>query len=149
MGQLVALGQAVLEILEGMFVGQVAEQEHESGLFVAEVALAVVDNIVDAVSSVKQLAFGGSDISVLVLGIADNVGDFGQTDPDAGAVLVAEAFLDIVFFEERIGNIRKNRGFAVKSGKDAVVVKSAVIIVHSRVPFQNRIFVYNLSGIIS
>ena len=111
-GQLVALGQAVLEILEGMPVGQVAEEEQEGRLFVAEVAPAVLDQVVDAVTPVKELAFSGNYVALIVCGIADNVGDFGQTDPDAGSVLIPKTLLDVVFFEERIGNIRKNRGFA-------------------------------------
>ena len=66
-------------------------------------ALPVLKEVPDTVSSVDQIAFAGNNSSFLIIGITDYVADLCKADPDTGPVLVSETFLNIVLFKEGIG----------------------------------------------
>ena len=70
-------------------------------------ALPVLKEVPDTVSSVDQIAFAGNNSSFLIIGITDYVADLCKADPDTGPVLVSETFLNIVLFKEGIGDISK------------------------------------------
>ena len=93
-------------------------------------ALAVHEQVLDAVAAIDQVAFAGNDIAGFVLGVADDVADLGKSDPDAGAVVISKAFLDIVFFKERVGDICIVGRPSEKSGQNIVVMEIKVVICH-------------------
>ena len=104
-GKIVAGGDTFLEIIKLGAVGKVSEQQEKYCLFVAEMALPVLEQILNAVAPVDQVAFAGDDVPFLVLCVSYYIADFGQADPDAGTVFISKSFLDIVLPEERVWDI--------------------------------------------
>ena len=101
-GQVIAVGETFPEIVKFSAVRQIAEEQQENGLFIPVVLVTVLEEIPDTVAAVDQVTFAGNDISFLIYCVSDNIADLGQTDPDAGPVVVSKAFLDIVFFKKGI-----------------------------------------------
>ena len=133
-GEVIAGGKGGPEIAEGPAVRQIAEKEEEAGFLIAEVPLPVGDQVLDAVSAVEQVAVDGNDVSLRVLLIADDVGDPGQADPDAGPVIIPQSLLDIMLLEKMVGDVCIVGGFAVKTGQDRIIMETGVIA-HVVCPF--------------
>ena len=50
------------------------------------------------------------------------MGNFSESDPHAGSVVIPETFLDVVLFIKRRGNIRIVGCFPEKSGQNTVIL---------------------------
>jgi hypothetical protein len=99
LGQFVAHGQTGLEVFKLLLVRQITEQQKKTGLLKTEISMPVSDQIPDGIAAVEEITIAGNYIAFFVLGIADDVGNTCQTDPDAGTVLVAQTFFYIIFSE--------------------------------------------------
>ena len=97
--QIIALGKRYPEFVKLLSGGQEAEQEQKDGLLVSVVALAVFDQIGQAVSAVQKIALAGNHIPLVIPGVTDDIGDSGQAEADAGSVLISKPFFDVVFLE--------------------------------------------------
>ena len=129
-GQIVAFLEALTVAPKVVFRRQVAEEQQEARFFI-EVGSAVggVDEIHDVDAAIVQLAVGVDLVPVVADLVADDVGDARQADEDARLVLVSEAALDVVFFEEIFGDCRVVLRLAVK-------LREMDCLVHGNVPFQ-------------
>ena len=131
-GQLVAFLES-LAVAPEIFLGrQVAEEQQETG-FLVKIGgvLRRLHHIHDVDAAVEELAVRVDFVAVLVELVADDIGDARKADEDACLVLVSEAALYVVFFEEFLGDIRIVLRFAVK-------LREVDCFVHDVSPFPNE-----------
>ncbi len=90
-------GEVLVELVELVPVGKLAEEQQVGGLLEAGLALGheSVDEVVDLDAAVQQLAGRGHELVALGRG-ADDVADAGEAREHASAGLVAQAALDVV-----------------------------------------------------
>ena len=88
-------------MLEFFGVGEATGKEEECHFFIAKTLLFKkrADNVRDFVASEVEFSFNGCQSGRSAL-IADHVTDVGQSDQDAGAVVVAQASFDVKFSEK-------------------------------------------------
>ena len=88
--------QDLAEIVQLLPGGQATEQKQPDHFLKHEavVAVSLVHDLVDVDAPVDQLAGGGDHMTLLILFVAHNVTDVGQTGQHAGAIRVAQAALD-------------------------------------------------------
>ena len=96
------LNEQLAEIHELFLLGQLAEEQEVNNLLKAEAVVSAdaVDDIVDVVAAVIQLAVTGNQLSVYHFVLLDG-GNVGQTRQNALAVDVAQTALDVELAVER------------------------------------------------
>ena len=105
--------QTSAKTVELLFVGQRARDEQIGDFFVAVaiLRLGVVDQILDAVATKRELALIGHDFAVDLV-VAVHVRDAGKARDHARAIGIAQTALDVVLYEQVL---------VVRGGRQAVV----------------------------